>query len=105
MGERFGEAGVHHLQQEIGDARGRDLLESTQIFEAYRRGGFKFLDMQAPFSIDPPGSMLSGTASSHNRMSRQACRSAAIPPAAMAQRDTAAFRDGYCRNSACFRSP
>ncbi len=49
MGERFGEAGRRiHLQQEIGDARGRDLLVEIehQIFGACRRGGFEFLDMQ-----------------------------------------------------------
>ncbi|MCG7459851.1 hypothetical protein, partial [Corynebacterium tuberculostearicum] len=32
MGERFGEAGRRiHLQQEIGDARGRDLLEVPRV--------------------------------------------------------------------------
>lgn len=108
MGERFGEAGRRiHLQQEIGDARGRDLLVEIehQIFGACRRGGFEFLDMQNAVFNRPARdrACASGTtklAQPHVEASLPVCQPFLRP---QWHSETTAFRDGLCRNECVFQ--
>ncbi len=107
MGERFGEAGRRiHLQQEIGDARGRDLLvrSSTRSSAPVGAAASSFSICRTPFSIDPPGSCLrerhGQLAQPHVEASLPVCQPFLRP---QWHSETTAFRDGLCRNECVFQ--